>query len=298
MSDQADALRQKIRARPEGGATRPRAPRSHAHSLLFTSGKGGVGTSNLTLNLAIALGARGQRVVVIDADLGLANLDLLCGLAPRHDLGSVLRGERSLADVMTSGPRGIRLVAGAHGRRSTCAELDEAPQRLQEELSELEPESDFLLIDAGSGLGRSIALLGAFVDEVVVVTTPEPTSLADAHAAIGRFRPGLGPEGPTLLRVLLNAVGSQAEAIETLDQLCADSRGFGGVPVRPLGYVRHDPRVPRSVRRRRPFLLDAPRGPAARCVRRIGRTLLDERGSNQNSGLLAGMISRWNRLDC
>ena len=135
--------------------------RGRAHRLLFTSGKGGVGTSNLVLNLAIALGEMDQRVVVVDADIGLANLDLLCGLTPRYDLGDVLAGRCRLADAIVTGPGEIQIVPGAHairtGGRATWAT---APARLVAELGELEAESDFVLVDAGSGLGPGVGTAG------------------------------------------------------------------------------------------------------------------------------------------
>ena len=164
-----------------------------ARSLVLTSGKGGVGTSNLALNLAIALGEYGQRVVLVDADLGLANIDLLCGLTPESDLGDVLAGDCSLAEAVVTGPGDVRIVPGAHGTRTLVDALGDGPTRLVADLAELEAGADFLLIDAGSGLGPGVATRAAAADQVVIVTTPEPTSVADAHAAIGRFRRLVGP---------------------------------------------------------------------------------------------------------
>ncbi len=140
------------RVRRRAGRAAQGSPRT-ARSLLFTSGKGGVGTSNLVLNLAIALGELGEKVLVVDADLGLANLDLLCGLAPRFDLGDVLAGRCTLADVVMTGPGAIRIVPGAHAIRTGAEMLDDGPAHLVDELGELESESDFVLVDAGSGLG-------------------------------------------------------------------------------------------------------------------------------------------------
>jgi len=129
MSDQADGLRQLVQARTASGsggtavADPPAAarvtgtPPTRTRSLVLTSGKGGVGTSNLALNLAVALGELGERVVLVDADLGLANIDLLCGLAPASDLGDVLVGDQPLAEAIVQGPAGIRIVPGAHGMR-------------------------------------------------------------------------------------------------------------------------------------------------------------------------------------
>ena len=155
-----------------------------------------MGTSNLVLNLAIALAEMDQRVVVVDADIGLANLDLLCGLTPRYDLGDVLAGRCRLFDALVTGPGEIQIVPGAHAIRTGRGRSGDAPARLVAELSELEAEADFVLVDAGSGLGPAVVMLAAAVEQAVIVSTPEPTSIADAHAAIGRFRPAGRPASP------------------------------------------------------------------------------------------------------
>jgi len=256
-------------------APEPDSPRI-ARSLLFTSGKGGVGTSNLVLNLAIALGEMGQRVLVVDADLGLANLDLLCGLTPRYDLGDVLAGRCELSDAVVKGPGSIQIVPGAHAIRTGSDDLLNGPARLVAELGELECESDFVLVDAGSGLGPGVAMLAAAADQAVIVSTPEPTSIADAHAAISRFR---RLSVPPRLRVLVNQATTAAEAIEVLDRLITSSRQFQGAVVSPLGTgaIRHDPHVPLAVRGRHPFLKAYPGAIASRGIRRLGRSLVRER---------------------
>jgi flagellar biosynthesis protein FlhG len=289
MSDQADTLRYLVRSRAGPAAVAEPAAKA-ARSLVFTSGKGGVGTSNLALNLAIALGEYGQRAVLLDADLGLANIDLLCGLAPRRDLGDVLAGECPLAEAIVGGPGGCRIVPGAHGMRTLPEWLDDAPARLAEELAELESGADFLLVDAGSGLGPAVATLAAAADQVVVVTTPEPTSVADAHAAIGRFRRGLGTPA---LRAVVNQAATAGEAADCLARLCASSREFLGQVVTPLGHVRADPRVPAAVRARRPFVTAYPGSVAARCVRRLARTLIEERRPRpRRPGLFGALAAR------
>jgi flagellar biosynthesis protein FlhG len=316
MSDQADGLRQWVQARsvstpgraaladpqPEPGRglwARESEPgeseavpaRKAARALVMTSGKGGVGTSNLALNLAIALGEQGQRVVLVDADLGLANIDLLCGLAPAGDLGDVLTGEQPLAEVIVPGPGGIRIVPGAHGMRTLVEVLGDAPGRLAVELAALEAQSDFLLVDTGSGLGGSIATLAAAAGEVVLVTTPEPTSVADAHAAINRFRRLAGP--PRLLAVV-NQAASAAEASDVLVRLTASSRQFLSTVVTGLGYVRADPHVPLSVRLRRPFVVAYPHSLASRGVRRLARDLIaQQQPERRRVGFFASLAARW-----
>jgi flagellar biosynthesis protein FlhG len=279
MSDQADGLRQLVRSRSgtaalaDAPALQSKAPAPpRARSLLFTSGKGGVGTSNLALNLAIALGELGQRVVLVDADLGLANVDLLCELNPVNDLGDVLEGVCPLRDALIEGPCGTRILPGAHAMRTVPEALGAGPARVAAELAELERGADFLIVDAGSGLGPGIATLATAADEVVVVTTPEPTSVADAHAAVVRFRrlPGVH------LRAVVNQASSAGEAHDVLAGLTASSRQFLGAVVSPLGFVRSDPHVPLAVRARRPFVLAYPHATASRGVRRLARDLVSE----------------------
>ena len=229
MSDQAEKLRQLVGSTTARSAADLRSENREgqalaaetaaeecgpsAASLLFTSGKGGVGTSNLVLNLAVALAQMQQRVLVIDGDIGLANLDVLGGLAPQYDLGDVLQGRCELADAVVTGPCGIRVVPGAHAARTSVDDLGDGAERLAREVKELGLDFDFVLIDAGSGLGAGAAVLAAAADDVVVVSTPEPTSLADAHAAIGRFHQLQFAR----IRVLVNQATSHAEGVEVLD---------------------------------------------------------------------------------
>jgi flagellar biosynthesis protein FlhG len=310
MSDQADRLRQLVGASRAveaasaaavlGGAQERSVaiapePVRTTRSLLFTSGKGGVGTSNLVLNLAIALGEIGERVLVVDADLGLANLDLLCGLTPQFDLGDVLAGRCTLAEAVMTGPAGIRMLPGAHAIRTGAEVLEEGPARLMAELSELESEAGFVLVDAGSGLGRGGATLAAAADQAVIVSTPEPTSIADAHAAIARFG---RLAAPPRLRVVVNQVRSASEASSVLEGLVASSRQFLGAVVSPLGpgAVRGDPHVSMAVRNRRPFLTAYPTAAASRSVRRLARALARERlpqRRGRRTGFFVGLAARW-----
>ena len=316
MSDQADGLRRLVQSRttrsdPDStrrdptttpgaslrGISEDQADEvpTRCRSLVFTSGKGGVGTSNLALNMAIALGALGRRVVLVDADLGLANIDLLCGLTPRHDLGDVLAGVCSLAEATVEGPGGIRIIAGFHAARELAVPLSAraAVGRLVPELELLEADADYLLVDAGSGLGPAIGALAASGDEVVVVTTPEPAAVADAHAAIGRLR--RLPTAP-VLRAVVNQAANRREGDEVLTHLTASSRQFQGAVVAGLGSVRADPCVPLAVRGKLPWLVCYPSGVAARDVRRLARELVErsEPGVEvRKPGFFAGLTARW-----
>jgi flagellar biosynthesis protein FlhG len=245
------------------------------------------------LNLAIALAERDQRVLVIDADLGLANLDLLCGLTPRYDLGDVLAGRCALEDAVATGPGNVQIVPGAHAIRTGVDLLEDGLGRLVAELGELESAVDFVLVDAGSGLGPGATLLAGAADQAVIVTTPEPTSIADAHAAINRFS---RRAAPPRLRLLVNQATSVAEAADVLDQLVASCRQFLGAVVSPLGpgSVRADPHVRLAVRARRPFVMAFPSAVASRGVRRLARALVRERQPPiRRTGFFAGLAARW-----
>lgn len=307
MSDQAERLRQLVGARttragersprgelePASGVAEPDGT-DEAHTLLFTSGKGGVGTSNVVLNLAIALGELGARVAVVDADIGLANLDLLCGFYPRYDLGDVLLGRCDILDAVVTGPGGIQVVAGAHASRTGLSDLAEGAERLASDLAKLTVDFDFVLIDAGSGLGSGAAVLAAAAQEVVVVTTPEPTSVADAHASISRFH----QSGVSRLRVLVNQATTAVEGELVLDGIVSASRQFKGAVVSPLGpgFVRVDHRVQAAVRSRRPFVTAFPACVASRGVRRVAQAVFSERHPApriKRAGIRAALAGRW-----
>jgi flagellar biosynthesis protein FlhG len=194
-----------------------------------------------------------------------------------------------------SGPGDIEILPGAHAIRTNGEDLSGGPARLAAELRELESEADFVLVDGGSGLGPGITTLAAAADQVVVVSTPEPTSVADAHAAISRFQ--RLPASPRL-RVLVNQAASASEANDVLDRLVTSSRHFLGAVVAPLGpgWVRADPHVPLAVRTRRPFSTAYPAAKASRGVRRVARALVRERHPpthDRRAGFFAALAARW-----
>ena len=285
-------------AAPETTSTESNPISRPAHTIMVTSGKGGVGGSNFALNLAIALGELGKRVLLVDADLGLSNIDILCGLTPFAGLGDVVSGSSSLAAALMEGPAGIKILAGSHGMHGPSEILGDTLSSLAEELADRALDSDYIIIDAGSGLGGSILTLAESSNEVVVVTTPEPTSIADAQAAFGRLRRVENIH----LRLVVNQARSIAEGRSTLRRLTAGSREFFNTKVEPLGCVRFDRRVQQAVRERRPFSVASPNANASRDVRRIARDLVSEssfRGrpdSPLNTGFFSSLAARWDAI--
>jgi flagellar biosynthesis protein FlhG len=273
MRDQAERLRQiaQTRKAEEDGA-RPR-PSRRARVLAVTSGKGGVGKTNLSVNLSYALLELGREVMLLDADLGLANVDVLLGTVPRLHLGHALAGEADILDVVYDGPAGLKLIAGGSGV-GDLADLPESDlQQFIRSLRKLESRTDYLLVDTGAGLGRSVRNFVLAADVVLVVTTPEPTAMTDAYAMIK----AVVQKNPAAdIKFVVNQAESKAEAEDAAARLSNATLRFLGAATECLGSIPTDREVPRCVRGQRPFYLAAPGSPASLAVREIATRLLGD----------------------
>ena len=284
MSDQATSLRALARAAHH----RPRI-------LTVTSGKGGVGKTNVLVNVAIALQQRGHRVVVVDADLGLANVDIVLGLKPEFTLQHVVDGVRPLADVVIPGPGGIRVVPGCNGI-PRIADLSARKRReMLQGFSALEAETDFILIDTAAGLGRNVVQFALAADEVLIVTTPEPSAVTDAYAMIKVLQ---AASTVPAIRLVVNVARSGAQAQEIAEKITSVSHQFLQVRIQPLGYVMYDDHVRRAVMQQRPVLLHSPHSPAARAFRAIAEVVdtgAGARAMRRRGGLLERLTGLWRR---
>ncbi len=239
------------------------APGTAPRTIAFASGKGGTGTSVLALNVAILLAKRGERVVILDGNFGLGNLNQLLGPSPRYDLRHVLAGERRLRDILLRGPHGLLIIPAGSGV-AELANLDESGREmLLEQLEEIEQGVDFLLIDAGAGISDTVLNLIMASDETIVVTRQEPTALTNAYAlmkVIVQHRPTYP------FHLLINLVKNAAQAQLIYDSLAQILIKFLGYRPGYAGFVVGDANVRRSVMRQVPFVLEAPWSPAAKCL--------------------------------
>ena len=260
-----------------------------ARVVAVTSGKGGVGKSNVAVNLAIRLSMLGRKVVLMDADLGTANADGLCDLSPTVNLAHVVAGRKTLDEAMVEAPGGFRLIAGASGLAQMAALSEFERARLMQQARELETNTDVIIVDTGAGVGPNVMSFLAGADQVLVVTTPEPTSVTDAYAVIkvaSRHRDDLDAS------VLVNMTHDAVEGRAVYERLEAVSKRFLRLSPQFAGFVPFDARVSQAVRHRRPFVLEAPGCEASvsigQLAHRIDRHATEPRGQ----GLLRRM-ARW-----
>ncbi|MFN0050552.1 MAG: MinD/ParA family protein [Planctomycetales bacterium] len=272
MSDQAQILRGMMERRCEAAlADPPCDSASGARTVALTSGKGGVGKSNIALNLAIALQQAGQGVCLLDANLGLGNIDLLCGLNGYWNLGHVISGARTVADIVLDGPAGVHVVPGASGLLDLADSSPAAQRDILTQLEELERQHDFLILDTGTGIHRTVRRFVAAAETVLVVTTPEPTAIADAYATLKALAAGRDLVQP---QILVNLAESPEQAREIISRVQQTARAFLRLNVISAGFIPRDPAVPQAVWQREPFFASQPRCPAGRAIEQLARRLI------------------------
>jgi flagellar biosynthesis protein FlhG len=267
MTDQANRLRVLARAQ----SAEPSLFSSRV--MAIASGKGGVGKTNVVAGLAMALAQMGQRVVVLDADFGLANLDILLGLEPEFTLEHVLRGEKLMEEILLDGPFGIRIIPASSGIQELTRLDASAELRLIQGLQRISATNDWLLIDTAAGIHDSVIKLLMAAQEVLLVTTPEPTALVDAYAMVKvvHLRDSQKP-----LWLLVNNSQNQEEAEETIDQLQAATLRFLNRELNVLGMLPADPFILQAVRQQRGVLDLFPHAPVSTALRAAARQLQDK----------------------
>jgi flagellar biosynthesis protein FlhG len=233
-------------------------------TLAVTSGKGGVGKTNVVVNLAVALAKLRNRVAVLDADFALGNVDVLLGLTPAADLGHVFSGRCTMQEVVVEGPCGVSVIPASSGLQDLTALTPRQWHRLHAGLQEIGNAVDFLLIDTGAGLSNNVTHLAARCDRVLVVTSLEPTALVDAYAVIKI----LSVQDTTReIGVIVNGARDAAEADLVFRQLEVASRRFLHRRLHSYGFITTDPALREAVLMQKAVVEHAPGSPASRCFR-------------------------------
>lgn len=266
-------------------------PSARARVMAVTSGKGGVGKSNVTLNLGIALAMQGERVILLDADLGLANINILLGVEPPYTLADVVEGELRLADILWDGPKGVRIIPGASGiSRLAAADTGEI-LRIIDGFRTFEGMVDWILIDTGAGIAANVMSFVLASDEVLVVTSPEPTALADAYGLIKAIWES--PENPTI-RLVVNRAQGLDRSERMGRRLIELAEKMLNLEVEWAGLIQDDARVPQAISRQTPFVLAYPATIASRDVEALAKRLMEAKDMVAVSveGSLEGFLGR------
>src|SRR3982751_1012820 len=264
--------------------------RAGANVIAVTSGKGGVGKSNVAVNLAIKFAQAGKHVVLLDADLGLANADVLCNIDLPCNLSHVIARKKELRDVMVRAPGGFHLIGGASGLARMADLTDFDRQRLVDALGELEQQCDIILIDTGAGISPNVLSFTRAADHVLVVTTPEPTAITDAYAVVKVLSKDGGEHRVSLL---VNQVRTESEAKVVHTRIAKVAKQFLGVSVLDAGYVLAGEAVSSAVRKRVPFALGTPRCPASQCVAQLAMRLEQGVAGTADTGGLFNRMGKW-----
>ncbi|MEF3168268.1 MAG: MinD/ParA family protein [Deltaproteobacteria bacterium] len=260
-------------------------PASQAHTprvLTISSGKGGVGKTSIVTNVAVALASMGKRVMIIDADLGLANVDVMLGLIPRYTIHDVFSGEKSLKDIVLAGPRGVAVLPAASGI-TELSHLNESEKLfLLSEIEEFGDAFDILLIDNAAGISENVIYFALASQRRIIVVTPEPTSITDAYALMkvltGRHR-------VRSYSIIINQAKGPQEAMRVFQQLStATDRFLHGVSLDYLGHVTQDDAVSRSIRRQTAVLDAYPNSQASRDYSTITENILAKEGEDDADG--------------
>jgi flagellar biosynthesis protein FlhG len=267
-------------ADPTPGSVRSRGLRV----ITVTSGKGGVGKSNIVVNLGLAFARMGQKVLMIDADLGLANLDILLGLNPRFTMHDLLSLRRSLSEVLVEGPEGIKILPASSGIPE-LADLDKHQKMfLLDELDEYSENVDVVLIDTGAGISRNVLFFNIAALERIVVANNEPTSITDAYALIKVLA---SKHGETHFKLLVNGLSKPQEGEMVYRTMMKVTERFlgKGISLEYLGVIPYDEAIPRAVLKQQPVLSLFPRAKVSQCFTSLAKRLWDssaptEMGSN------------------
>lgn len=261
QKDQAERLRLIMKEKSET----PEPIGSRTRIITISSGKGGVGKTNIAINLAIAFSEIGKKVVVMDADLGLANVNVILGIIPKFNLYHVIKKQKKIRDIIVDTPYGIQIVAGASGFSQLANLENEERSAFVEGLKEL-GYADMIIIDTGAGVSQNVLTFLKAADEAIIITTPEPTAITDAYGIIKSISTEMN--GPNI-KLVVNRVNSVMEGKKVADRVINIAGQFLNIKVNNLGFIFEDNAVQRAVIKQDPFIKSAPHSKATQSIKHL-----------------------------
>ena len=259
------------------------ASKSSTKTIAITSGKGGVGKTNLAASLSIALAQRGASVTLLDADLGLANVNVIFGVIPKFNLYHVIKGKKNLKDIIIEVPEGIKIIAGASGFHQLANLDNERRNDFIKSLSDI--EDDYMIIDTGAGISQNVLSFVMSADEIIVITTPELTAITDAYGIIKTI---VSQSSEKSIKLIVNRVNSISEGNKVSQKVINIAGHFLNVKVDCIGYIYDDINVVKSITTQKPFIVTNPKSKAAACVGVIADKIMDipvELGAGKATGV-------------
>lgn len=289
MTDQAQSLRHLIQQRSK----KTLVSKTQTKVVTVTSGKGGVGKSNFTINFALALRAKGLRVLIFDADMGLANLDVLMGVTPKYHLYHLFTKERSIQEIVQDGPNGIQLIAGGSGFNELLSLSEEQLSYFMKEIQSLNGTVDYIIFDTGAGLSKESINFILSSEQTIVVTTPEPTSITDAYAIIKMVS---SMNHSVDFRLVVNRTSDHKEGNVTAEKIRLVSNKFLKLDIRTLGYVSDDSHVSKAVKKQIPFWISYPNCAASRDIKIMADRFTSGTISRKETYGMKGFLNKMIRL--
>jgi len=253
----------------------------------ITSGKGGVGKTNICVNLGVEFVARGQRTLIVDGDLGLANVDILFNIRPQYNFSHIVSGEKRIEEVLTKGPGGVMILPASSGIARMADLTPDDQAQVLTQLETLSDKFDVILIDTAAGISSNVLYFASAASYIIVIATPEPTSLADAYAVIKvlnmQYR-------VNRFQMIINNVLNRETAVNVYETLCDVADSFIDVSIDFLGYLPKDEAVPNSVNAQRPFVEKFPSSKVSLSLKKVADEVLKKRDNVPEHHFL------WNRL--
>jgi len=287
MNDQAEALRHLVKQQENlanGRATR---------IITVTSGKGGVGKSNFSLNFALSLQRFGKKVLVFDADISMANIDVLMGVPSPYNLYHLLKGEMTIWDIVQTGIEGLPFIAGGSGFRDLLNLSTEQLSVFTREIDKLNGMFDYIIFDTGAGLSKETESFIEAAHETIVVTTPEPTSITDAYALIKMVK---GKVQDVQFKLIVNRATDRKEGLQTADNITRVAQRFLEAELPVLGILPDDPHVSKAVKQQKPFLVSYPDCLASLAMSRLTRAFLEMPQSEPSKSGFKGFMQKMLKL--
>lgn len=289
--DQAGTLRRLVK----DGTRIPGLDSEHSHptpsmlrTIAVTSGKGGVGKTNVVVNLGYALTKLNQRVLIFDADVGLGNIIVLLGVAPKYNLYHVLSGEKSMEEIMIEGPGGMKILPAASGVQEMAQLTRNQKIFLSQEFDHMAGKFDILLLDTGAGISSNVTYFCSRARDVLVIAMPEPTSLTDAYALV---KVAHEKHMMKKFKLLVNFAHSDREAKEVYRQLSSVIDKFlPRVVLDYVGYILRDPNITKSVRQQKALLESFPYSKSGKCFENLASRIFEETSPTKSEGIVGGFF--------